>query len=70
MDKAYTQEHTVGMTRWIKTIQQTEEWKKASTEKKFTMTCLHLSTVAMRKERKDVSQYGAVRMSKEETEEM
>eukprot|EP00972_Heterocapsa_arctica_P031279 4605004-Heterocapsa_arctica.AAC.1 len=34
------------------------------------MACAHLSTAAMRKERGDISQYGAVRISKAETKEM
>eukprot|EP00972_Heterocapsa_arctica_P034810 5124777-Heterocapsa_arctica.AAC.1 len=70
MNNSYDPEHTMGMTNWIRTMQKSEEWNHASTEKKFILACVKLSTVAMKKERKDVSQYGAVRMSKEETEEM
>eukprot|EP00972_Heterocapsa_arctica_P014444 2125082-Heterocapsa_arctica.AAC.1 len=60
----------MGMTRWIKAMQNNKEWTNASLEKKFILTVMKLSTTAMKKERKDVAGYGAVRMSEAETEEM
>eukprot|EP00972_Heterocapsa_arctica_P019457 2870962-Heterocapsa_arctica.AAC.1 len=70
MNIAYNDEHTMGMTKWIKAMRKDKEWTEATTANKFFMVCAHLSTTAMRKERGEVSQYGAVRMSKEETKEM
>eukprot|EP00972_Heterocapsa_arctica_P083769 12343863-Heterocapsa_arctica.AAC.1 len=70
MNIAYSDEHTMGMTQWIHTMRKNQIWREATTEKRFFMVCTQLSTVAMRKERGDVSQYEAVRMSKAETEEM
>eukprot|EP00972_Heterocapsa_arctica_P036872 5429447-Heterocapsa_arctica.AAC.1 len=60
MNMFYNTEHTMGMTQWIKTMQTNEEWKHASLEKRFILTCIKLSTRAMEDERKKVAGYGAV----------
>eukprot|EP00972_Heterocapsa_arctica_P001675 241330-Heterocapsa_arctica.AAC.1 len=70
LEAAYNDGHTAGMKKWIDIMQTNQEWMSATTTNKFFMVCAHLSTPAMRQERKDVSQYGAVRMSKTETNEM
>eukprot|EP00972_Heterocapsa_arctica_P104614 15419476-Heterocapsa_arctica.AAC.1 len=66
----YSEGYTTGMKRWTDVMQNNPEWQTATTRKKCFMVCTQLSTTAMKQERKDVSQYGAVRMSKEETNEM
>eukprot|EP00972_Heterocapsa_arctica_P086550 12758216-Heterocapsa_arctica.AAC.1 len=70
MEKAYSDGHSVGMRQWINIMQNNVEWQNASTKTRFFMVCTQLSSSSMKQERKDVSGYGAVRMSKEETDEM
>eukprot|EP00972_Heterocapsa_arctica_P076944 11349233-Heterocapsa_arctica.AAC.1 len=54
----------------MRRMRKDKAWTEATTDNKFFMVCAHLSTLAMRKERGDISHYGAVRRSKAETKEM
>ncbi len=58
------------MTYWLKKTIDSEEWKEADTKKKMLMICMHLSSTQVKAERKTISGYGAIRMTKEEAMEM
>eukprot|EP00972_Heterocapsa_arctica_P108660 16000563-Heterocapsa_arctica.AAC.1 len=47
-----------------------KNWTEATILKKLLMTCYHMSTTKMRAERKYISAFGAIRMTKEEAIEM
>eukprot|EP00972_Heterocapsa_arctica_P069509 10269804-Heterocapsa_arctica.AAC.1 len=65
-----TNETAVGITEWIKNMRECKEWLEGDMYNHMLMTCCHLSTTQMKTERNYISQYGAVRMAKEESIEM
>ncbi len=50
--------------------QDRKEWKQGDMDNNMLMVCGHLSSSLMTTERKDISWYGAVRMTKAEAAEM
>eukprot|EP00972_Heterocapsa_arctica_P002414 349099-Heterocapsa_arctica.AAC.1 len=62
----FSSKYTAGMTEWIKRMRKDKEWTEGTIETNMFMVCAHLSTVAMKTGRNNISQYGAVRMTKAE----
>eukprot|EP00972_Heterocapsa_arctica_P033129 4873734-Heterocapsa_arctica.AAC.1 len=61
---------TEGMRKFTEIMRNNEEWKNVDARKRFFMICTKLSDGKMSKEKKSVSWYGAMRMTKKETKQM
>ena len=70
METSYTVDMTKQMVDWVQAMRKNAEWSEGNPRKRFFMAATKLSDGFMTKEKKDVSWYGAVRMTKTETKKM
>eukprot|EP00972_Heterocapsa_arctica_P069039 10202173-Heterocapsa_arctica.AAC.1 len=62
--------HTQGMEDWLTQMKDEKRWTEATDELKMLRVCYHLSQSQMKAERKYISGFGAVRMTRAESIEM
>eukprot|EP00972_Heterocapsa_arctica_P062858 9272596-Heterocapsa_arctica.AAC.1 len=58
------------MADWMEQMKDDKRWTEATTEMMLLMVCHHLSQTTMKAERKYISGFGAVRMTRAEAIEM
>eukprot|EP00972_Heterocapsa_arctica_P061579 9082552-Heterocapsa_arctica.AAC.1 len=70
METSYTHDMVDAIVSWLEAMRTNTEWLNADVRKRLFMAFVKLSDGTMTKEKKAVSWYGAVRMTKKETTKM